>query len=70
MQSRPMSGDPVRGPLADTVARTIEEAGPRVWDDMTVEVALCSMIRRCTIWRSQHAADDRLRKVVNRANVA
>lgn len=44
MQSRPMSGDPVRAPLGDTVAHTVEEAGPRVWDDMTVEVALSVMV--------------------------
>jgi hypothetical protein len=29
-----------------------------------------SMIRRYIIWRNKHAADERLRKVVNRANVA
>lgn len=39
MQSRPMSGGPVRATLGDTV----DEAGPRVWDDMTVEVALSVM---------------------------
>ncbi|WAL93540.1 CBS domain-containing protein [Streptomyces sp. Je 1-369] len=42
-----MSGDPVRGPSADTVVHTVahavEEAGRRVWDDMTVEVALSVM---------------------------
>ncbi|MEU2280348.1 transposase, partial [Streptomyces sp. NPDC013178] len=27
-------------------------------------------IRRYIIWRNKHAADDRLRQVVNRANVA
>ncbi|MFF9654165.1 transposase, partial [Streptomyces sp. NPDC004561] len=27
-------------------------------------------IRRYIIWRNKHAADDRLREVVNRANVA
>ncbi|MFF0160980.1 transposase, partial [Streptomyces sp. NPDC005263] len=27
-------------------------------------------IRRYIIWRNKHAADDRLRDVVNRANVA
>ncbi|MFZ3572755.1 CBS domain-containing protein [Streptomyces sp. BH097] len=43
MQSRPLSGEPVRGPLGDTVAPILEEAGPRVWDDMTVEVALSVM---------------------------
>ncbi|MEV1039932.1 IS630 family transposase [Streptomyces sp. NPDC050204] len=29
-----------------------------------------SMIRRYIIWRNKHAADERLRKVVNRANIA
>jgi hypothetical protein len=29
-----------------------------------------SMIRRYIIWRNKHAADERLRKVVIRANVA
>jgi hypothetical protein len=29
-----------------------------------------SMIRRYIIWRNKHAADERLREVVNRANVA
>ncbi|MEW2386678.1 transposase, partial [Micromonospora sp. NPDC047707] len=29
-----------------------------------------SMIRRYIIWRNNHAADERLREVVNRANVA
>ncbi|MEV7198300.1 CBS domain-containing protein [Streptomyces sp. NPDC093510] len=29
--------------VAHTVADTVEEAGPRVWDDMTVEVALSVM---------------------------
>ncbi|GAA2321442.1 hypothetical protein GCM10010234_79100 [Streptomyces hawaiiensis] len=29
-----------------------------------------SMIRRCIIWRNKHAADERLRQVVDRANVA
>ncbi|BBJ41968.1 hypothetical protein SSPO_046860 [Streptomyces antimycoticus] len=29
-----------------------------------------SVIRRYIIWRNKHAADDRLRKVVTRANVA
>ncbi|WP_020124774.1 transposase, partial [Streptomyces canus] len=29
-----------------------------------------SMIRRYIIWRNQHAADERLREIVNRANVA
>lgn len=29
-----------------------------------------SMIRRYIIWRNKHAADERLRKVVNRADVA
>lgn len=29
-----------------------------------------SIIRRYIIWRNEHAADERLRKVVNRANVA
>ncbi|WP_245730116.1 hypothetical protein [Micromonospora pallida] len=29
-----------------------------------------SMIRCCIIWRNKHAADERLRQVVNRANVA
>ncbi|UXX91213.1 transposase [Streptomyces sp. AD2-2] len=29
-----------------------------------------SMIRRCIIWRNKHAADERLREVVARANVA
>lgn len=28
-----------------------------------------SMIRRYIIWRNKHAADERLREVVNRANV-
>ncbi|MEV8635099.1 hypothetical protein AB0395_25925 [Streptosporangium sp. NPDC051023] len=28
------------------------------------------MIRRYITWRNKHAADERLRKVVNRANVA
>ncbi|MFF1344152.1 transposase, partial [Streptomyces sp. NPDC058290] len=27
-------------------------------------------IRRYIIWRNKHAADQRLRKVINRANVA
>ncbi|MGW0469131.1 hypothetical protein ACWDX6_28325 [Streptomyces sp. NPDC003027] len=29
-----------------------------------------SMIRRYVIWRNKHAADERLRDVVDRANVA
>jgi hypothetical protein len=29
-----------------------------------------SMIRRYIIWRNQHAADERLRRIVARANVA
>jgi transposase len=29
-----------------------------------------SMVRRYIIWRNKHAADERLREVVNRANVA
>ncbi|MDX6352501.1 MAG: hypothetical protein QOF84_7291 [Streptomyces sp.] len=29
-----------------------------------------SMIRRCIIWRNNHAADELFRKVVARANVA
>lgn len=29
-----------------------------------------NMIRRYIIWRNKHAADERLREVVNRANVA
>ncbi len=29
-----------------------------------------SMIRRCIIWRNKHAADHRLRTIVNKANVA
>ncbi|MDX2683666.1 hypothetical protein PV333_46915 [Streptomyces sp. NY05-11A] len=29
-----------------------------------------SMIRRYIIWRNQHAADERLRKLVTRANIA
>ncbi|MEU3075687.1 transposase, partial [Streptomyces laurentii] len=29
-----------------------------------------SMIRRYLIWRNKHATDQRLRKVVTRANVA
>nr|WP_245641235.1 hypothetical protein [Streptomyces megasporus] len=29
-----------------------------------------SMIRRCIIWRNRHAADERLREVVDRANDA
>jgi hypothetical protein len=29
-----------------------------------------SMIRRCTIWGSNHAHDERLRRIVDRANVA
>ncbi|CAL9337243.1 hypothetical protein SUDANB178_00191 [Streptomyces sp. enrichment culture] len=29
-----------------------------------------SMIRRCIIWRNKHAADERLRKVVDGPNVA
>jgi hypothetical protein len=29
-----------------------------------------SMIRRYIIWRNKHAADERLREIVNRANVA
>ncbi|WP_037685271.1 CBS domain-containing protein [Streptomyces aureocirculatus] len=40
MQSHSMSDEPVRGSSADAV----EEAGPRVWDDMTVEVALSVMV--------------------------
>ncbi|MEV0253953.1 CBS domain-containing protein [Streptomyces sp. NPDC050732] len=34
-----MDTEPARGPSADTAV----EAGPRVWDDMTVEVALSVM---------------------------
>jgi hypothetical protein len=29
-----------------------------------------SMIRRCIIWRNNHAYDERLRRVVERANLA
>jgi transposase len=29
-----------------------------------------SMIRRCIIWRNNHAYDERLRRIVDRANVA
>ncbi|MFE5550170.1 transposase, partial [Streptomyces sp. NPDC056534] len=29
-----------------------------------------SMIRRYIIWRNKHAADERLREVITRANVA
>ncbi|MFH8606972.1 CBS domain-containing protein [Streptomyces sp. NPDC018029] len=36
---RPVNAEPVRGPSGDAAA----EAGPRVWDDMTVEVALSVM---------------------------
>ena len=28
------------------------------------------MIRRCIIWRNNHAYDERLRRIVARANVA
>ncbi|MFF8971191.1 CBS domain-containing protein [Streptomyces sp. NPDC014995] len=39
MQFRPASAHPVHG----TVADTMDAAGPQVWEDMTVEVALCIM---------------------------
>ncbi|MEV5433062.1 CBS domain-containing protein [Streptomyces sp. NPDC052701] len=39
MQTRPASTRPVRSTAADAV----DAAGPRVWDDMTVEVALSVM---------------------------
>jgi hypothetical protein len=29
-----------------------------------------SMMRRCIIWRNNHAYDERLRRIVDRANVA
>jgi len=29
-----------------------------------------SMIRRCIIWRNNHAYDERLRRIIDRANVA
>ncbi|MFC8717892.1 hypothetical protein [Kitasatospora sp. NPDC057198] len=29
-----------------------------------------SMTRRCIVWRNKRAADDRLREIVTRANVA
>ena len=29
-----------------------------------------SMIRRCIIWRNNHAYDERLRRIVTKANVA
>ncbi|GCE43789.1 probable transposase [Rhodococcus wratislaviensis] len=29
-----------------------------------------SMIRRNTIWRNKHTADEKLREIVNRANIA
>jgi hypothetical protein len=29
-----------------------------------------SMIRRCIIWRNNHAYDERLRRIVAKANVA
>ncbi|MFF0161105.1 CBS domain-containing protein [Streptomyces sp. NPDC005263] len=38
-QSCPASADPVHG----TVADTMDAAGPQVWEDMTVEVALSVM---------------------------
>ena len=38
-QSRPAGTRPVHG----TVADTIDAAGPQVWEDMTVEVALSVM---------------------------
>lgn len=38
-QSRPASARPVHG----TVADAMDAAGPRVWEDMTVEVALSVM---------------------------
>ncbi|MFI2632206.1 CBS domain-containing protein [Streptomyces collinus] len=39
MQSRPASTHPVHG----TVADAMDAAGPQVWEDMTVEVALSVM---------------------------
>jgi CBS domain-containing protein len=39
MQTRLSSADPVHG----TVADTMDAAGPQVWEDMTVEVALSVM---------------------------
>ncbi|WP_371128075.1 CBS domain-containing protein [Streptomyces sp. 2131.1] len=39
MQLRPTDADALRTTMADTA----KEAGPRVWDDMTVEVALSVM---------------------------
>ncbi|MFV2128103.1 hypothetical protein ACFHWS_26790, partial [Micromonospora sp. LOL_013] len=38
--------------------------------DHTSHAEQGSMIRRYIIWRNKHAADERLREVVNRANVA
>jgi transposase len=38
--------------------------------DHTTHKAQASMIRRCIIWRNNHAYDQKLRRIVDRANVA
>nr|WP_175436685.1 CBS domain-containing protein [Streptomyces hawaiiensis] len=44
MQTRPASAHPEHG----TVADAMDAAGPQVWEDMTVEVALSVMAAACT----------------------
>jgi hypothetical protein len=38
--------------------------------DHARHIEQASMIRRCIIWRNDHAYDTRLRRIVDRANVA
>jgi hypothetical protein len=72
-RARPVLRGPRRGNapgLPDEAQFTVLRYFALDGTDHTTHKELASMIRRYIIWRNNHAYDERLRRIIDRANIA